>query len=340
MNAKHITLLVPSLRPDADCGILPERLPALETLLSRADRRETAAQGLDASLFARFAVPLVAGQDLPVASVRYSADTGQPPAGACLCADPVHLMPDRDQLVLLDSKNLDLQPPEALRLMAELNAFYAEDGWRFEARSPDRWYLHLPEMPKLVTEPLSAVSGQPIGRHLPGGEQGKAWHARMNEIQMLLHTSGVNVQREADGLLTVSSLWFWGGGALPDLPAQPWAQLWSDEPVACGLAMLTEVKLARMPQTAQQWLADAELAGEHLVVLDALDTALKLNGGEAWWEALLAFHGDWMVPLLAALRAKQIDSIQLDNGEGTVYRLDRRGLRRWWRRRVPVTSRC
>ncbi len=340
MRAKHITLLVPGLRPDVDCGTLPERLPVLETLLSRADRRETNMRGLDASLFSLFDVPTETGQDLPVASVRYTADMGRPPEGACLCADPVHLMPDRDQLVLLDSKNLDLQTAEVLRLMAELNAIYAEDGWRFEARSANRWYLHLPEMPRLMTEPLSAVSGQPIGRHLPAGEQGKAWHGTMNEIQMLLHTSGVNLQREADGKLTVSSLWFWGGGVLPPLPAQRWARVWSDEPIACGLAMLTDVPHAAVPETAQQWLSEAEEEGEHLLVLESLDTALKLNGGEAWWEALLVFHRQWIELLLAALHARQIDSIQLNNGEGGVYRLDRRGLRRWWRRRVPLTTRC
>jgi len=338
MSARHLTLLVPALRPHADFGVLPERLPALETLLSRADYHRSGQAGLEARLFALFDVPTEAGQDLPVASVTYTADTGRLPAGACLRADPVHLVPDRDQLVLLDSAALALQTAESQRLIAELNAVYAEDGWRFEAPCAQRWYLHLPEMPRLRTQPLADVSGQPIGRQLPRGEQGKAWHGIMNEIQMLLHTSSVNLQREAEGQLTVSSLWFWGGGEVPSPASQRWTQVLSSEPVAAGLARLGGVAHGPLPETAQQWLSQAEQTGEHLLVLMHLDTALKQQGGEAWWAALQDVERQWVVPLLTALRSKQIDSLQLDDGAGAVYQLTRRGLRRWWRRRVPLAQ--
>ena len=338
MTARHLTLLAPGLRPHVDCGALPERLPALEILLSRADYRRSGQTGLEARLFALFDVPTEAGQDLPVASVTYTADTGRPPAGACLRADPVHLVPDRDQLVLLDSAALALQAAESQRLIAELNAVYAEDGWRFEAPCPQRWYLHLPEMPRLRTQSLADVSGQPIGRQLPRGEQGKVWHGIMNEIQMLLHTSSVNLQREAEGQLTVSSLWFWGGGAVPSPASQRWTQVLSSEPVAAGLARLGGVAHGPPPASAQQWLSQAEQTGEHLLVLTHLDTALKQQGGEAWWVALQDFERQWVVPLLTALRSKQIDSLQLDDGAGAVYQLTRRSLRRWWRRRVSLAQ--
>ncbi len=338
MTARHLTLLVPALRSHADCGVLPERLPALETLLGRADCYDTGQCGLEASLFALFAVTAAADRDLPVASVTYIADTGRPPESACLRADPVHLMPDRDQLVLLDSTSLDLQAAEAQHLIAELNAVYAEDGWRFEAPDPQRWYLHLPEMPRLRTQPLADVNGQPVGRRLPSGEQGKAWHGIMNEIQMLLHTSDVNLQRETHGQLPVSSLWFWGGGAVPLLAAQRWTQIGSDEPVAVGLAQLSGVAHGPGPETARQWLAQAAQSGEYLLVLENLDIGLKQGGGEGWWTALQTFEQQWIEPLLAALRSRQIDSLTLDDGAGRACRLTRRSLRRWWRRRVPLTQ--
>ncbi|VAX04301.1 hypothetical protein MNBD_GAMMA20-677 [hydrothermal vent metagenome] len=336
MTARHLTLLVPALRPHVDYGVLPERLPALETLLGRADRFDTGQYGLEASLFALFAVKVDAEHDLPVASVTYTADTGRPPEGACLRADPVHLMPDRDQLVLLDSASLNLQAAEAQRLIAELNAVYAEGGWRFEAPSVNRWYLLLPQRPQLKTWPLSAVNGQPIGQCLPGGEQGKIWHGIMNEIQMLLHTCSVNRQRETEGRLAVSSLWFWGGGKLPAVPTPRWRQVWSRDPVASGLARLAGVAHGPLPADAQAWLSQVGGDGEHLLVLDSLDSALQQQGGEAWWAALQTFEQHWVEPLLAALRSRQIDSLQLDDGAGTVYRLTRRGLRRWWRRRRPL----
>ena len=337
MVARHLTLLVPALRPRVDCGVLPERLPALETLLGRADRFDTGQRGLAASLFALFDVTAAADHDLPVASVTYLADTGRSPEGACLRADPVHLMPDRDQLVLLDSASLNLQAAETQRLIAELNAVYAGDGWRFEAPDPQRWYLHLPETPRLRTQPLAEVSGQPIGRRLPGGEQGKAWHGIMNEIQMLLHTSDVNRQRESKGQLSVSSLWFWGGGGVPSPAARCWEQVRSNEPIAAGLARLSGVAHGPVPETARQWLAQAAQSGEHLLVLESLDIALKQQRDEDWWVALQRLEQQWIDPLLAILRSKQIDSLTLGDGAGRACRLTRRSLRRWWRRRVLLT---
>ncbi len=338
MPARHLTLLAPALRPHADCGALPARLPALETLLGRADRRDTGRGGREVRLFALFDAPPDAEHDPPVAAVTYAADTGHPPPGPCLRADPVHLLPDRDQLVLLDAANLALRETEARDLVDELNAVYATDGWRFEAPHPQRWYLHLPQQPRLKTWPLSAVNGQPIGQRLPGGEQGKAWHGIMNEIQMLLHTSGVNRQREAEGRLAVSSLWFWGGGEVPLLPAPRWTRLWSGDPVASGLARLTGVAHGPVPADAPAWLSQMGEGGEHLLVLDSLDSALQQQGGEAWWTALQAFERQWIEPLLAALRDRRLDSLSLDDAEGHSHRLTRRGLRRWWRRRRPLTS--
>ena len=335
MPPRHLTLLVPALRPSPDCGELPQRLPALETLLARADRCDTPPRGREGSLFAAFGVTPASPHELPVAGVTYAADTGRPPAGPCLRADPVHLVPDRDQLVLLDAVSLQLQEAEVQRLVAELNAVYAEEGWRFEAPRTDRWYLHLPEMPRLRTWPLSAVNGRPIGQRLPGGEQGKAWHRIMNEIQMLLHGSGVNRQREAEGRLAVSSLWFWGGGEVPALPPPRWTRVWSDDPLAGGLALLAGVAHGPLPADAPACLSGG--GGEQLLVLDDLDNALQGQGGEAWWSALQAFERQWIEPLLVALRDKRIDSLTLDDAQGRRHRLTRHGLRRWWRRRQPLS---
>ena len=45
-----------------------------------------------------------------------------------------------------------------------------------------------------------AVAGEDIDRFLPAGRDGKAWHAVMNEVQMLFHDHPVNVAREARGI--------------------------------------------------------------------------------------------------------------------------------------------
>ena len=334
----HLSLLIPDLLPPqlAEQAALAVDFKPLAQALSRAERKRQGRAGLEATLFELFAVPLVAHRDLPVAAVGYLADAERIPKGYCLRADPVHLIPDRDQLVLLDSHALALEAHETEQLLAELNTVFAEDGWRFDAPRPERWYLHLPGSPKLRTHPLAAVRGRAVRGYLPVGPDGKHWHRVMNEVQMLLHASPVNQAREAAGRPTVSSLWFWGGGELPAVPTGHWRQLWSNEPVSRGLASLADVMHEPLPADAEQWLAGVTLPGDHLLVLDDLSAALQQGGLEAWQQVLIELQRDWLLPLLTALRDRRFASLLIHDCDGQQFSLTRGDLKRWWRRSLPL----
>lgn len=307
---RHLTLVLPGLLDEAGVS-----LPALEKVLARSDRRKARA-GFEAVLFELFGVEIEPSRDLPVAAVGYVSDVGRVPGGYCLRADPVHLVPDRDHLVLVDGAMLRLSQAEAEHLVAELNVHFAADGWRWKAPAPTRWYLTLPEAPALRTYPLSTVTGKAIRDFLPLGPQGKRWHAIMNEVQMLLHAAEVNRQRETLGQISVSSVWFWGGGTVPAVGHSRWSQVWSVDPVSRGLAELSHTPHSAVPADAQAWLREAAAPGEHLLVL----------------ETPAALHEDWLAPLLAALRGRTLNSLTLHACNGQVFHLTRAGLRRWWRR--------
>jgi hypothetical protein len=235
---------------------------------------------------------------------------------------------------------LALSQAEADRLAADINVLFAEDGWRLEAATPTRWYLHLPEDPQLRTHDLSQVRSRAIGDFLPSGPNGKHWHRVMNEVQMVLHTSLVNSERQSAGQLPVSSLWFWGGGQTPVVGHARWSKLWSDEAVSLGLATLSSTPRKGLPTSAVEWLRTVVSPGEHLLVLDALQHAWQGEGVESWEQQLRIVENDWLSPLLEALRRGELAELSLCTCQGHRFTLTRGGLKRWWRRKRKLQDYC
>ncbi len=312
------------------------RLPELEWFFSRAQRQDFPGTNIDTTLFQLFGVDRIADVDLPVAAVSHVGDTGKIESAWRLRADPVQLIPDRDQLVLMGPESLSISQAEADQLVAELNTQFARDGWFIEACSPARWYLHQASMPKLRTSPLAQVCGHSIADYLPKGNDGKQWQCLMNEIQMVLHSSAVNQQRQLNGQPVVSSLWFWGSGKTPVIKHSRWSKLWSDEPVSLGLAALSSTPRKQLPVNATTWLNESISPGEHLLVLDGLFRHWQKGETQAWIQQVRVLQHEWFLPLLNALRRKQINKFTLCACNGSQFSLSQTGLRRWWRRKKSL----
>lgn len=317
----QVTLYVPGL-------FAPPAAPlALRRLLARSDRLPGGAEGDAERLFALFSIAPDKSQDLPIAAVTRVADMGVVDKEWWIRADPVYLEPGRDSLIL--HTGLDLTQDEAAQLIAELNDSLSQDGWLLKAPRPQRWYLKPPAAPSIRTTPLAAVRERDVHPLLPQGADYKTWHTRLNEIQILLHTSPVNAAREARGALPANSVWFWGGGRLPRPGTVHWAKLWGDTTLAQGLARLTGVPNQSMPATATQLLSEP-IRGEHLIVLEpaSLDT-----------ESFQAIAHDWLAPLVSGVHKRKFDSLSLisDTGPMLIYRKGHRW--RVWRRTKAVAVR-
>ncbi|NOX77259.1 MAG: hypothetical protein GXP17_11750, partial [Gammaproteobacteria bacterium] len=231
---------------------------------------------------------------------------------------------------------LSLSQAEADTLAAEINGFFAQDDWRIEARTPTRWYLHLPGDPHMRTHELAEVRGRAITPYLPKGPQGKQWHRVLNEVQMLFHASPVNAERQARGQPAVNSLWFWGGGLMPTPGSGHRWQVWSNEPLGLGLAQLGGNPRAALPDTAQHWLEQPPQEGEHLLMLDEFRESGE--DPQVWQQAMTQWQSQWLEPLLAALRRGDISQLTLYPADGRCFSLTRAGLKRWWRRRRPLAE--
>jgi len=306
--------------------------PALERFLCRARRFELAepeARTVEGLLFTAFGMVRPPQGDWPVAAVTYALDTGTTPREWCARADPVHMRADLRDVTVLDPDLLELGATEAQALADELNAHLAGEGWQLEVGHPRRWYLRLPHAQHVRTQSLSQACGGRLDELMPEGEDAARWRRGLNEVQMALHASRVNRERERRRTLTVNSLWFWGGGWAPPAPARRWTGVWGEDPLAAALARLADTPRAGTPESAGAWLREAE-PGEHLLVEDRAHRLVRNADMEGWRGFVQEVERSWMQPLLAALGRGELEALTLLPGREHGYRAGRWTLRRPW----------
>ena len=335
-----LTLIVPGLiwtrQALADLTYdLP--LPAFATLLGRGRLQHRPPQGTTATLaeVAGLNVPL------PVAALRRLA-LQRPPGphddGDWLCLDPVRLRLTKRAMIVDDPRSLNLTAEEAAALAVSLAPTLAELG-ELDVLSPQAWILRLAAGAP-ATAAFAALPDA-IGRAataLPLEPAYAPWRRAINEAQMLLHAHPVNQAREAAGQPPVNSLWPWGGGRLPefDAAAGPYHALWSDDPVAQGIARLLRIESAALP---------TRFAGaggrKTLAVHDALEHPARTGDALAWRDELARFEADWLAPALEALRGGRLDALRLlAPGElaAVEVRVSRHDLWKFWRKPRALTE--
>lgn len=318
MSHPTLTLLIDSLEPSGGTWPSLPSLPALQQLLSKGER--STLEGDYYSLLCGLFGLSGTADTLPLAPLSALGDGLDSGDGWWLRADPVHLVADRDQLYLSAYQALNISQGEAEALAAELNRTYEEDGWRFHVPHPARWYLKLPAPLTMQTIPTAMAMGSPVGKVLPRGEDAMSWQRVMTEIQMLFHSAPVNLQRETEGKLAINSLWFWGGGALPD-PGKKvrWQCVVGDAPLLQGLVRLHGVTIR--PPVVEP------------------GTIPAVEGTTLWQPAISsaeAFDAEVLAPLVAQLKSGELAQLELLLPGHGRWCIDRRALRRWWRRRQPL----
>jgi hypothetical protein len=318
-------------------------VPELQTLLARARRRSVAALGTEAWLCQAFEVERQ--RDWPVAPLTLQLDGGDPGESYWLRADPVHLRPQHDHLVLADSSMFPISRYEADALASALNGHFAADGMQFRAPHPARWYLRLETDPEITTSALGDVVGGDVNRFLPTGKNALRWHRTLNEIQMLLHDHAVNQGRELRGEPAINSVWLWGGGKKPAVRGHRFSAAWSDDALALALAASAGIRAAPTIAGSEHWLTTlretSHPGDHHLLVLAQLTHAARYGDLAAWRAALAELNGKWFAPVLAALRQRRIVRLVLVVADGQAcesYDLAWPDLFKLWRPVRPLAA--
>jgi hypothetical protein len=336
----HCTLLIPDLLPPQELGSEPYaglRPAHLGTMLARGNTARQPAVTREDWLCERFGVPRQ--QDFPLAALMLKADGGEPANHYWLCADPVQLRVDRNRLIIA-GRAADFTAAETRGLMAALNQHFAADNIFFCAPTPARWYLRCEHVPQLVTTPLARALNRSIKHHLPQGADALAWHRVMNEAQMILHNHPVTAAREARGAASANSIWLWGGGILPAITQPHYTATCGGDHLTHAFAIAAGIAHHDLPADGAAWLAGAT-TGHHLLELDAPGDALRAGDVTSWRTQIETLDEQWINPLLAALRAKKIDTLALAacNSENLLASTTAPAdLRRFWRRARPLAA--
>lgn len=306
-------------------------LPALAALLGHARHSWLPASAPETWLAARFGLET---SRLPYASLRRAGEATPPGADAhWLCVDPVHLHFAREHLLLADASMLAIRRDEADALIKGLNDTFADIG-RFEAPTPERWYLALPDEPQPFFHPLADVNGRPVQLFMPEGNDIARWARLTNEIEVWLYNHPVNAAREAAGQRTLNGVWLWGAGPR-DMPLRaPARQVQADAPFTRGLARTAGAAVA----PADRFRPHAEGGFAHV---DSLHLPALRHDTTAWLAGLEALERDWFAPLLAALKAKQIRRLVISapgDKHSLQIEVEASGLWKFWRKPRPLAE--
>ncbi len=324
----NIHLLVPDLflpqevASEACAGLA---LPALEWLLARAEADPLVENTLEAWLCDAFGVA-----EQAIAPITLLADGMLPGNSYWLRADPVHILMQREHMILQPDVSLDSD--ETTKLCASLNAHFSDEGLRFFAPHPQRWYLQLDSIPDMTTRSLAQVAGRNLRAHLPQGPDALRWHRVFNEIQMLFFEHEVNRARESRGEQLINSIWLWGGGNAAQELARRYSRMAGDSPLAAAFAQAADIPHTALPAGLSRISNDN--GSDALFVYEGLSRALQQHDLTAWRDAVLDLEQTCMAPLRDALRAGHIARLALDvSGAGGARRftLTRSASWKLWR---------
>lgn len=293
--------------------------PTLARVLARGDR-ENAGDGDEAQVQRQFDI---LPRGLPIAALTRQYDCADAMQQTWLRADPAHVHADLGSGRLLACGDMGLTREDAEELLVPLKPLFGDEGCPISLGHETRWYLSLSHDARLPAfPPPSRVLGDDIYAHLPQGDLGRRWRRLMSEAQVILHNHPLNEARVRSGKLAVNTLWFWGGGVLPDHVRSAHPGIVSDDLLLIALAHQAGVPRFELPAT---FAGSEKPAGSLIDLRRVRDLSL--------------LERDWIAPLLSAQREACFDRLTLDFADGARWHYARAHRWRLWRRK-PATLAC
>jgi hypothetical protein len=321
----HVTLLIEDLRRLA--AAVPEdiRYPALERLWSRGRPSRLESRTPNHLRFKLFGIQ-PEGQ-LPVAALTHVNDRNVRPRGNYywLRADPVTMWADMAQVFMTSYGFADLDPYERNEVEICVRDVLQEEGIDLQADHPERWCIALGSPIEFGFTPLDEALGMDVAEALPDHPEARYWRRVLNEVQVALHNCPVNVRRRAMGKREVNSVWFWGGGFIPDAAAHYVLDtVYSQNAVSRGLAIINDCRTKRQSEALE-----SDFSSDGLAVL--IDWGPESDSTE---DELALLEGLVGRMLKLADNKRLVLTIYEGGGEGRTYGPNAR--RRFWVRRKPL----
>jgi hypothetical protein len=131
---------------------------------------------------------------------------------------PVHLIADRDTLVLAPPDALELSLAQAQELADAFNRHFEQAGYQLVVVSELCWFLGSSHAWKTQFPSLAEAVSMNLRDAWQKGKDAAVWRKLLNETQMLWFVHAVNQGLEGQGKLVINGFW--------SLEKKPWWQFW------------------------------------------------------------------------------------------------------------------
>jgi hypothetical protein len=171
-----------------------------------------------------------------LAAFHFWGQTGERSAAWMAATDPVHLEARLDHLYLHDMRGEQMPMSDLQPIFDFLQTTFGSESMAF-ARLGHQGYLRGEQGIATASMPASAVDGLRPDEFMPQQSRDvktEDHHRLLSEVQMALHEHEVNINRVAQGLPEINSLWIWGGGTAPEIIARPIFPLFGGDPIFKG----------------------------------------------------------------------------------------------------------
>lgn len=299
--------------------------PALEAFLARCVPTIEPATSSVGWICAQFGIERQ--QDWPAGAILAQADSEETGSTFWICAQPVHLAVNRDELVLMPPAQLHLPDAQSKALFCSVETHCAEHGLEMRYIDAGMWCIGSRRAQDLSTTEIECVEGRSVGAALAAGSDAHWWQRLIVELQMVLHEHPVNIARERNGEAPVNSVWIWGGGSTPDVHHH-FDTMCVEQPLLRAMARLSRARTPGIPCHIDRVLDDERGLVEFANAAD-VDIGTCLSRLEA----------EWMAPAWEALAKGSLKELNMVFAlpEGLVTcRCDRRARRRFWKRRSAL----
>lgn len=246
---RQIDLLIPGLFWDTAIRQLKDRdyrPKNIERALSKAGLSPFPGLDLTDTLFQLFGITAEEGHDLPAGAVTLHGGQAASDDGCWALATPVHLLADRDRLILIRLASQSIQDDYAEHLIAQFNAHFKGDGMLLSQVTPSQWCMKLSRTPDISTSSMESVAGRHIESYLPAGGDAAVWRKFLNETQMLFFQDEMSQQKMLSGEPYVNAVWVSGIGSCPTVVSD-YAALYGSHSLLAGFAKLGQIPNYGLP---------------------------------------------------------------------------------------------
>jgi hypothetical protein len=326
-SGRYLEILVPELSAcihEVNDKSGNEDLSFLQ-VLSRADYARSSSVNFDEYLLEACGIKGLSDGYVSQASVLAYADTGLINSVPIICSDPVFLKGDPSRLMLFDADSIGINKSEADSLVSLLNDFFRRDGLNIWCKDPRRWFVEGLDHTIYAGTSPTKLTGTPLEPDMASrkalGDLGRI----MTEAQMVLHDCEVNKRRLCEGKPPVNSIWLWGAGEQPLVSKPKITAVFTNDHFSKSCAKFSSLAVGSVEDI------DLSMIQSGARGLVAIPPKYNLWQTNQILQRVIKYA-------VSSLKSGELTKLLIVSDRDT-FLLDRRMLRRFWKRKKSLMRR-